>query len=329
MSVGQPGTGDWAVGSDDRKYRHMTGYAFPVPSDYSLVNVRTGEAKTLLTASGFGVSLSPDGKYLLGFDNKDWFTISVPDGKKANLTSKLKEKFFDEEHDTPSAPPPYGGGQWTLDGKFVLVSDRFDIWKLAADGSSAENLTKIGRSQNIRFTILRPRSPEDRIQIDRHIDLSKPVLLGAENLATYDTGFYRLEPGNVKPGKAYLFDAEQHNPRVQLELFKEQPEMVEFLRTASHGQVMISMFRETFPKLPEGTVLLLDEPEMALSVSNQRRILKMLMELVDVKKFRIICATHSPVLIEAPETYVINLDKHINRNVTPGDQGVEGASTIQ
>jgi len=53
------------------------------------------------------------------------------------------------------------------------------------------------------------------------------------------------------------------------------------------------------------------------------------MELVDVKKFRIICATHSPVLIEAPETYVINLDKHINRNVTPGDQGVEGASTIQ
>ena len=37
--------------------------------------------------------------------------------------------------------------------------------------------------------------------------------------------------------------------------------MVEFLRTASHGQVMLSMFRETFPKLPDGTTLLLDEPE--------------------------------------------------------------------
>jgi len=88
------------------------------------------------------------------------------------------------------------------------------------------------------------------------------------------------------------------------------------------------MFRETFPKLADGTVLLLDEPEMALSVSNQRRILKMLMELTDQKKFRIICATHSPVLIEAPETYVINLDRHVNRNVMT-DQGVEGASTIQ
>jgi predicted ATPase len=93
--------------------------------------------------------------------------------------------------------------------------------------------------------------------------------------------------------------------------------------------VMLSMFRETFPKLPDGTILLLDEPEMALSVSNQRRILKMLQELVDQKNFRIVCATHSPVLIEARETYVINLDRHINRNVVGADQGVEGASTIQ
>ena len=140
---------------------------------------------------------------------------------------------------------------------------------------------------------------------------------------------YKLDAGNLAPGRAYLFDAEHHNPRVQLELFKDQPEMLEFLKMASHGQVMLSMFKETFPKLPDGTILLLDEPEMALSVSNQRRILKMLMELVDQKKFRIICATHSPVLIEAPETYVINLDRHINRNVIDTDQGIQGASTIQ
>jgi predicted ATPase len=140
---------------------------------------------------------------------------------------------------------------------------------------------------------------------------------------------YRLEPGNIAIGQAFLFDAEQHNPRQQLQLFQDQPEMLEFLKMASHGQVMLSLFRESFPKLPDGTILLLDEPEMALSVSNQRRILKMLQELVDQKHFRIICATHSPVLIEAPETYVINLDRHINRNVVNTDMGVEGASTIQ
>ena len=161
----------------------------------------------------------------------------------------------------------------------------------------------------------------------------KSTLLHSIHLALrgqhVDGYIYRLEAGQVKIGASYLFDAEQHNPRVQLELFKDQPEMIEFLKMASHGQVMLSMFRETFPKLPEGTILLLDEPEMALSPSNQRRILKMLKELVDQKQFRIICATHSQELIEAPETYVINLDRHINRNVADASLGVEGASTIQ
>jgi hypothetical protein len=35
------------------------------------------------------------------------------------------------------------------------------------------------------------------------------------------------------------------------------------------------------------------------------------------------------VLIEAKETYTINLDEHINKNVLATDLGIEGASTIQ
>jgi len=53
------------------------------------------------------------------------------------------------------------------------------------------------------------------------------------------------------------------------------------------------------------------------------------MELVDKRGFRIICATHSPVLVDAPETYVINLDDYVNRNVPLESFGLEGASTIQ
>ena len=150
--------------------------------------------------------------------------------------------------------------------------------------------------------------------------------LRGENVENY---VYRLDAGGVKIGKVFLFDAEQHNPRMQMDLFKDQPEMQEFLKMASHGQVMLSMFNQTFPSFPDGTILLLDEPEMALSASNQRRILKMLLELADKKNFRIICATHSPVLIESTDTYVIDLDKHMNRNVMGTTMGVEGQSTIQ
>jgi predicted ATPase len=178
------------------------------------------------------------------------------------------------------------------------------------------------------------------------VDLSHPVvMLTGENGSGKSTllhsmyyalkdqkvdGFvYRLDKGEVAVNQVYLFDAEQHNPRTQLDVFKDNPEMVEFLQMASHGQVMLAMFRENFPSLPNGTILLLDEPEMALSVSNQRRILKMLLELADQRQFRIIAATHSPVLIESPDTYVINLDRHVNRNLPPEDMGTEGASTIQ
>lgn len=150
--------------------------------------------------------------------------------------------------------------------------------------------------------------------------------LKGENVDGY---VYRLDKGAVEPPKIFLFDAEQHNPRMHPELFEDNAAMKEFIGMASHGQVMLAMFRENFPSLPDGTCLLLDEPEMALSGANQRRILKMLKELADQKKFRIICATHSPVLIESPETYVINLDNHINKNVPIEDFGVEGASTIQ
>jgi predicted ATPase len=178
------------------------------------------------------------------------------------------------------------------------------------------------------------------------VDLSHPlIMLSGENGSgkstllhsihyalrdeSVDGYVYKLDRAGVNTGKVFLFDAEQHNPRLQLELFRDQPEMLEFLQLASHGQVMLAMFRENFPSLERGTTLLLDEPEMALSVSNQRRILKMLKELVEQKNFRIVCATHSPVLLGDPETYVINLDNHINRNIPTEAMGVEGASTIQ
>lgn len=139
---------------------------------------------------------------------------------------------------------------------------------------------------------------------------------------------YRVDSEVSEQPKVFLFDAEQHNPRNQLELFGQNPQMKEFLEIASHGQVMLTLFSEAFPSLPDGTVLLLDEPEMALSQSNQRRILKMLKELADQRSMRIIAATHSPILLGDPETYVINLDNHINRNTQPDDMPPPNLSTI-
>ncbi|MCL4784391.1 MAG: AAA family ATPase [Bryobacterales bacterium] len=140
---------------------------------------------------------------------------------------------------------------------------------------------------------------------------------------------YKLDKQEVDTGNVFLFDAEAHNPRTHMELFEDQPEMLEFLQMASHGQVMLSMFNQTFPSFPDGTILLLDEPEMALSPSNQRRVLKMMLELADQRKFKIIAATHSEILTQSKYTAVINLDNYTNKNIATSDQGIQGASTIQ
>ncbi len=192
LSVSVPDYGDWTLASNNKAYRYLTGYG-PSLADYSAYNIRTGETKSLLKAFEGSILNSPKGTYRLIFDGKDWSSLSLPSGKMRNLTAKLTVKFFDEQFDQPMQARPYGITGWTQDEKFALVNDQYDIWKLALDGSSAENLTKIGRTSNISFAQIRFPDPDGVIQ--RGLDLSKPMLLNATNLKTYDSGFYQLDPG--------------------------------------------------------------------------------------------------------------------------------------
>src|SRR5262249_55302217 len=87
MDVTTTAEGDWAICTDNRKSRYLTGFG-PSLSDYALVNIRTGEKKPLLEASLWPATFSPKGHYLVCFDGKDWHACAVPNGKKTNLTAK-------------------------------------------------------------------------------------------------------------------------------------------------------------------------------------------------------------------------------------------------
>ncbi len=193
LVVNVPAFGDWGFGYSDKAVRGQT-WAFPVVGDYSLVNIRTGESKPLARAE-FGMTASPHNKYLSGFDGKNWFSIHLPDGKKTKLSGKLVEKFFNEDDDHPATIPPYGVAGWSSDDKFLYVYDRYDIWKLAADGSAATNHTQVGRTLGLRFRLVRVEKPDDKPgEPSRGLDAAKPWLLSVENLQTRDTGFYRMLP---------------------------------------------------------------------------------------------------------------------------------------
>jgi dipeptidyl aminopeptidase/acylaminoacyl peptidase len=177
--------GRYAIGSDNRKYRTISDYD-PGFTDYYLVNTADGSRKPLLTKQRSNVSLSPNAKYAIYFDGKDWYSYSVADGSTANLTKNISANFYNEENDEPSTPGSYGIAGWTKDDAYVLIYDRYDIWQVWPDGSNARNLTEgVGRKEltALRYVRLDPR--------ERWIDPDKPMLLSAENEETRDSGYYR------------------------------------------------------------------------------------------------------------------------------------------
>ncbi len=186
-NVNPSSNGLYALGTDDRPYRLQSNYD-PGFSDYYLVNTVDGTRTILRKAVRFGMSWSPDGKYVVFFDGKDWNSISVPDGKTANLTAKLKTTFVREDHDSPSPAPSYGITGWTKADKELLINDRFDIWQVSPDGTGGKMLTGgMGRRDKTEMRYIR-LDPDERA-----VEPGKTMLLRAENEETRDSGFYRVK----------------------------------------------------------------------------------------------------------------------------------------
>jgi dipeptidyl aminopeptidase/acylaminoacyl peptidase len=199
-SVSTSESPQWALGNDDRAYRKAGDYDEHY-TDLYLVDGATGTRKKIAEKSFGAATWSPSGRYLLNFDGKDWSTISVPDGKKVNLTASLGVKFFNEDNDTPSIPGSYGSAGWTKDGNSVLVYDRYDIWRISPDGTGGKNITAgFGRANDIRLRYVRTETDPH----ERWIDGSKPLLLSGENLTTYDQGFFRGSTDGGEPKKLMM-----------------------------------------------------------------------------------------------------------------------------
>ncbi len=192
-----------ALGVNPLPYRQLIswdrGYA-----DYYLVDIKTGKRTRILEKFPTSVTFSPGGNYLVFYDDqkKAWFSHRLSDGQKFDLTSKLGVNFFREEWDTPNEPPAYGLAGWTENDASVIIYDRYDLWEIKPDGSSARVLTgKYGRENKTGFRYLR-LDPEEK-----SISLKKPLILLGNNETTKATGFFRLDPvGGGSPEKLLYLD---------------------------------------------------------------------------------------------------------------------------
>lgn len=184
----KPESAEVALGSSNLPYRMLSSWDTDYEDVY-LVHLQDGTRQKILEKQRGGASLSPGGNYVLYFDHKQqaWCTRRVSDGRIANLTGKLGTRFTYEEWDTPDAPPPYPVMGWTEEDRSVILSDRYDLWEIAPDGSNAHMVTQgVGRKNHLvfRYESLDPET--------KTISSSQELLLSALNEETMATGFYRV-----------------------------------------------------------------------------------------------------------------------------------------
>ena len=156
VTVPDRGDADYAIGEHTRPYQYLTQWeGGPAYSDVYRVDVRTGERQQFAEKVKASITLSPGGTYAAWYNYKDrhWYAKNLETQAVANLTGELDIPFYDELHDSPSDPGPYGVEGWTENDGQIIIRDRYDLWVFDPAGNDAPyRLTDgYGRENDITY----------------------------------------------------------------------------------------------------------------------------------------------------------------------------------
>lgn len=195
VSVPDKGMADYSIAVNDKKYRIQSQWSSDPAVDIYSMNIKDGSQKLLLENSGIlGASFSPDGTYVVGYDSRQrqWVLLNVLTGVITDLTKDLGVAFYDESHDTPSEPYPYGQAIWFEDGKSLIIPDKYDYWKFDVTGKTAPSLLTQGYGRanevELRFNQLFEYSEPTSF-----IKTTDPLYFQTLNKITKETGLAMLD----------------------------------------------------------------------------------------------------------------------------------------
>ncbi len=192
-SVSTPLQGQYAMGNDAREYELSGNLDGRNYQDVYVVNLKTGERKLALKRARWVNQATTDGTKFLYYEDGHFLVYDMASGQSTNITKLVPTSFINTEDDRNVVKPPRQALGWTKAGDEVLLSDGWDIWKVAATGGTGTNLTVNGKKDGIRYRALQRTDPEER-----GWDLSVPRYVNMFGEFTKKGGFGRLEPG--KPG---------------------------------------------------------------------------------------------------------------------------------
>jgi dienelactone hydrolase len=123
-------------------------------ADWFIADLATGARAPLKANVAASVAMSTGGKYAIYADGGHYWTIDVATKAVTNITKNVKSTFVDTESDSTSpVKSMFGIAGWTKNDEFVLLNDRFDIWKVSPRGDGGTLLTR-GAADQVRHRIL-------------------------------------------------------------------------------------------------------------------------------------------------------------------------------
>lgn len=184
---------DWALVKDPAEDIVERQWNYIAPVTVSLVNVTTGEKRRLGKVPGGEASLSPEGRYVVWYADRNYYSYDIASGDTVNLTDGMPVTVWNEDDDHPMAPEPWGMAAWTEDDRELLVYDKYDIWSLDPQGKrNPECITAgEGRKKNLRFRYHRT-DPEER-----YVSPGKKMLLDVFDYTNKYNGLATLTCGRA------------------------------------------------------------------------------------------------------------------------------------
>ncbi|NCW46479.1 MAG: hypothetical protein EBV77_13665, partial [Gemmatimonadaceae bacterium] len=127
------------LGSDNSAYERQTSLDGIQRRDVYVIDPRTG-VRTLVKKEARGnAQLAPDARTVLFWDDGHWQAYDVATKKTTNITQGAPVSFVDTEDDHNVDRPATQVVGFSKDGRFVLLQDNYDVWRVGLAGNSFAN----------------------------------------------------------------------------------------------------------------------------------------------------------------------------------------------
>jgi dipeptidyl aminopeptidase/acylaminoacyl peptidase len=240
VRVTQEGDGKYFYALSDSGKRVEQQWQGYTKKDIFVINSYDGSNKQIMSNVRANIYPSYTGKFLLVYDeDKKQYSCYDADSNKIKPVAKdIPYPLYDEENDVPDAPNAYGIVKWLENDKYVLIYDRYDLWKVDPTGKEKSICITNGRKDKIQYRYVTVDNDEKFIKEAQEL----VVKCFDEN---YKTSFYKIlnTPINQK-GEIFVFNTTQFPDTDSARLFFVETNITS--KDASIGNLLKSKKSKSF-----------------------------------------------------------------------------------